>query len=154
MQVAVDHIIWLGHPVVKLRTDGEPSVKSFADAVAAALKERGLRAVPDLTPKGDSQAGGVQESAVQQFKGKCRVICSQTSELHGLELDAKHPLLPWAVAYAGQLVTRTVVTADGLTSYRKITGRREVPRPLQPWGEKVLFLPGGGKPNHEWCRSL
>ena len=64
MRVAADHILWLGHPAVMIRTDGEPSIKSLADAVVAVLKERGVRAVPDLTPKGDSQAEGVQEAAV------------------------------------------------------------------------------------------
>ena len=70
MQVTVGHIIWLGHPCVALRTDGEGPIKAFADAVAAKLKERGVRVVPILTPEGDSQTGGAQESAVQQLKAK------------------------------------------------------------------------------------
>ena len=60
----VEHVLYLGHDAVKFRTDGEPAVKLLAEKAAAELKKRGVRVVPDLTPKGDSQAGGMQESAV------------------------------------------------------------------------------------------
>ena len=144
-KTVVEHIVWLGHPCVKLRTDGEPAVRALAASVAAALKGKNVRTVPDLTPKGDSQAGCIQESAVHQVKGKCRTICAHAAETHGVTIGPTHHLLPWAVQYAAQLIVRTVVAPDGTTGYRRITGRRAVPRPMLPWGDKVQYIPGGGK---------
>ena len=107
-------------------------------AVAARLKEASVRVMPDVTPKGDSQAGGRQESAVRIVKEKTRCIWKQACELHGMEPETKHPVLPWCVQYAGQLISRTVVGLDGLTAWRRITGRPTFPRQLVPWGEKVM----------------
>ena len=71
---------------MKLRTDGEPAVKALVDIVASELKAEKVTVVPDLTPKGDSQAGGAHESALKQFKDKCRVICSAAAATHGVTL--------------------------------------------------------------------
>ena len=70
IDATVDHIVWLGHPRVKLRCDGERSVRALLEMVAEALKAKGLHVVLDATPMGDSQAGGMQESAVMEFKVK------------------------------------------------------------------------------------
>ena len=141
----VEHVLYLGHDAVKFRTDGEPAVKLLAEKAAVELKKRGVRVVPDLTPKGDSQAGGMQESAVGRVKAKTRCLWHQACEQHDITPDAKHHLLSWCVQYAGQLICRTVVGEDGKTGWRRTSGRVEFPRPLMPWGEKVHYIAGGGK---------
>jgi hypothetical protein len=141
----VDHCVWLGEPRLKFRSDGEPAVAALLAKVAVELKGRGVAVVPDLTPKGDSQAGGEQESAVTVFKNKARTMWHQACELHGVADRPDHALLPWLVQYAGQLVTRTHLHPDGRSSWSKVTGRREFPRAFLPWGEKVHFVAGGGK---------
>ena len=69
-KVLVEHIEDLGHPKVKLRSDGEKAIKALLAQVAAELKKKGVTVVPDQTPMGDSQAGGVKEAAVKTVKDK------------------------------------------------------------------------------------
>jgi len=105
--------------------------------------------VPDQTPEGDSQAGGVQEAAVKTVKDKTRCIWLQFCEMHGLKTETgnhRHQLLPWAVRYAGQLHTRTVKGADGRTGWQRHKGGwRDFPRKAIRWGEKVQYVQGGAK---------
>jgi len=144
------HILWLGYDRITFRSDGERAVRALIEKTAERLKARGIQVGIDVTPVGDSQAGGLQEAAVQQFKARCRTIWYQAADLHfGGCSKANHEkalrLLPWCVQYAGQLVTRSCKNAEGKTPWTMVTGRREFPRPLIPWGEKVHFIPGGGK---------
>ena len=141
----VDHCLWLGEARLKLRSDGEPAVRALLEKVAEVLKTKGISVVPDLTPKGDSQAGGAQESGVQQFKNKARSLWHQACELHGVPAAPDHALLPWLTQYAGQLITRTHVYPDGRSGWSKVTGRHEFPKQFVPWGEKVHYIAGGGK---------
>ena len=133
-----------------MRSVGERSVKALLGKVAENLKTRGVHVVPDTTPVGDSQAGGMQESAVMEFKVKCRILWFHACEFHfGADLGAGRKgaqrLLPWCAQYAGQLISRTRKDANGQTAWTKITGRREFVRPLIPWGEKVQYIAGGGQ---------
>jgi len=145
VKTVVQHVLWLGYNRVKLRSDGEPAIRALLDEAAVELKKKGVEVVPDKTPVGDSQAGGLQESSVNQEKNKCRAIWQQACELHQVSSSSNHRLLPWCVQYAAQLVTRTHKGDDGKTSWSIVTGRREFPRPLAPWGEKVMYIAGGGK---------
>ena len=65
--------------------------------------------------------------------------------LAGAAHERSQRLIPWCVQYAGQLITRTNLNAEGRTAWTEITGRREVPRKFIPWGDKVQYIPGGGK---------
>ena len=141
----VDHILWLGHSRVKLRSDGERPIRSLLDKAAAELKAKGVDVVPDQTAKGDSISAGLHEAAVHVVKGKCRAIWRQAAQLHGIKNGMLSTLLPWCVLYAAQLITRTHRHDNGQTSWTINTGSREYRRPLVPWLEKVLYLEGGGK---------
>ena len=149
VKVMVEHIVDLGHPKVKLRSDGEKSIKALLAQVAAELKRKGVTVVPDQTPEGDSQAGGVQEAAVKTVKDKTRCLWLQFCEMHGIRAETgnhRHQLLPWAVRYAGQLHTRTVKGADGRTGWQRHKGGwRDFPRKAIRWGEKVQYVQGGAK---------
>ena len=145
VKVLVEHILFLGHAEIRLRSDGDSPIKALLTEVAVELTKAGVRVVPDLTPKGDSQAGGLQEAAVKVVKEKVRCIWHQACELHGTAPGSHHPMLPWCVQYAAQLLNRTVVGTDGKTAWRRVTGRVAFPRPLMPWGEMVHFIEGGGK---------
>lgn len=82
---------------------------------------------------------------MHQLKNKCRALWHQACELHQIGGESHHRLLSWCVQFAGQLVTRTRKGTDGMTSWSIVTGRREFPRKLVPWGERVLYIAGGSK---------
>ena len=86
-------------PKVVLRSDGEKASKALLGQVTVRLNEAGVTVVPDQTPHGDSQAGGLQESAVKTIKDNTRMIWLQFCEMHKLSAETgnhKHNLLPWA----------------------------------------------------------
>ena len=137
----MEHIVDLGHPKIRLRSEGENPIKALLSQVACEVKNKGITVVPDQTPKGDSQAGGVQESAVKSIKESTRCIWMQFCEMHGIKSEVgnhRHKLLPWAVRYAGQIHSRTVKGPDGMTAWqRQKGGWRTSPRKALKWGEKV-----------------
>ena len=96
----MEHIVDLGHHKVTLRSDGEKAIKAMLGQVAAELKRKGVTVVPDQTPMGDSQAGGLQEAAVKTIKENTRCIWMQFCEMHGIKSEVgnhRHKLLPCAV---------------------------------------------------------
>ena len=139
IETVVQHILWLGYTRIKFRSDGEPAIRALIEDATVALKKKGVEVVPDKTLVGDSQAGGLQETAVKQVKDKSRCLWMQACELHGIDPGDNHALIPWCAQYAGQLLTRTHKTSDGRSGWSKVTGRREYPRPLVPWGKSPLY---------------
>ena len=97
----------LGYPAVQLRSDGEPAIRAFAEELGKELKSKGVRVIPNKTPKGDSQPAGLVEDAGCSLKAKCRTLVNYARELHGVVMGQSHPCLPWAVQYAGQLLVRS-----------------------------------------------
>ena len=55
-----DYVMRLGVNRVKLRSDGGAPIRALLDQVSGELRRRGIEVVPDKTPKGDSQAAGLQ----------------------------------------------------------------------------------------------
>ena len=145
VKMVVSAVLWAGYDRVKLRSDGEAAIRALIDEVAARLKRQGVQVVLDRTPVGDSQAAGLQESAVLQLKNKARKLWHQFCELQGIKAGGGKHLLPWCIQYAAQLITRTHKGSDGKTPWGLITGRGIYNRPLIPWGERVLAIAGGGK---------
>ena len=87
---------------------------------------------------------------MQQFKNRCRALWTWACELHvgrlpGAGHERSQWLIPWCVQCAGQLTTRTNLNAEDRTAWAEIAGRRDVPRKSLPWGDKVQYIPGGGK---------
>jgi len=60
-----DWVTWLGHHTIKFRSDGEAALHAFLNESASRQIARRVRAYVEKTPPGDSQAGGQQETAVQ-----------------------------------------------------------------------------------------
>ena len=140
-----EFILGLGLTRVKLRSDGEPAVRALLEQVSAEIRRRGLEVVPDQTPKGDSQAAGMQESTVHRVKCKARTLWHAARELHQVDPGDAHVAAIWCVQYAAKLINRTHKGPDGRSAWSRITGRKEFPRPIAPWGEKVMFAMGGHK---------
>jgi len=137
----------LGYPEIILRSDNEPAMKSFKDAVAKDLRERfGVRVITQATPKYDSASAGMIESGIKAIKEKVRTLVIAARELHGVVIGPDHVALEWCIRFAGQILSRTVKGADGLTAFQRAFQRRSHPRALPaPWGEKVLYMEASKK---------
>ena len=61
----------LGYSRVTLKTDQEPSIRSWARAVA---RHRIADTVPEVSPVGESQANGAAEQGVGEVKGMIKIL--------------------------------------------------------------------------------
>ena len=78
----------LGYPELIVRSDNEPAMLAFRDAVIRELKERsGVRAIAQAPPKYDSASAGMVEKAIKQVKEKVRTLVIATRELDGAVMD-------------------------------------------------------------------
>ena len=126
----VESLNRLGNPELIVRSDTVPAMLAFRDAVIRELKERfGVRAIPQAAPKDDSASAGTVENAMKQVKEKVR-----------------HVALAWCGRFAGQIISRTVNRADGLTAFQRAFQRASHPRAMPAaWGEIILYLEASKK---------
>ena len=67
-------------------------------------------------------------------------------ELRGAVVDPEHVALAWCVRFAGQIISRTVKGADGLSAFQRAFQRSSHPRAmLAAWREKILYLEASKK---------
>ena len=81
------------------------------------LKERsGVGAIAQA-PKYDSASAGMVENAIKTSQGeKVRTLVIATR--HGVVVDSDRVALAWCVRFAGEIISRTVRGADGLTAFQ------------------------------------
>ena len=78
----VESLNRLGYSELVVRSNNEPAVLAFRDAVIRELEERsGVRAIPQAPPKYDSASAGMVEDAIKQVKEKVRTVVIATLEL-------------------------------------------------------------------------
>ena len=134
-----------GYPELIVRSDNEPAMLAFRDAVIRELKQRcGVRAIAHAPPKYDSASAGMVENATKHVKEKVRTLVTATRDLHGVVMDPEHVALAWCVRFAGQINARIVKGADGLTAFQR--ERAFHPQAMRSaWGEKILYLEASKK---------
>ncbi|CAE8639057.1 unnamed protein product, partial [Polarella glacialis] len=86
---------------LRLRTDQEPAIQAFAQAVAAA---RGGSTVVEVTPAKSSSSLGCGERYIRSLMEQLRVITIQFRKLWNRALTPA--LLPWAVFHSSWLLNR------------------------------------------------
>ena len=123
-----------------LKSDTERSIVALRDA---ALSQFSNMSYENAT-KGESQSNGLIESMIGKMEGQVRTLKSALQERYDIELNPKHPILPWLVDYAGVTLSRFQRGADGRTPYERSTGkpwRVQVPE----FGECIFYQPLKGE---------
>ena len=123
-------------------------LKSDTERSIVALRDAALGQFPNMSyenaTKGESQSNGLIESMIGKLEGQVRTLKSALQERYDVEINPKHPILPWLVDYAGVTLSRSQRGADGRTPYERSTGkpwRIQVPE----FGECVLYQPLKGE---------
>ena len=99
---------------VTMKTDNEPALVSVAENVGRLRAAKGgVGMVVEHSPVHSSKSNGIVERAVQSVQGVVRTLRSAVEEKWGVELEVDHAVWPWLVEYAGWLLTRAEVGADG-----------------------------------------
>ena len=85
-----------------------------------------------------SKSNGIIERSVHSVQGMTRTMRSALEEKWGVKLEVEHRVWPWLVEYAGHLLTRAEVGADGKTAYERSRGKVAQLTGVEP-GEGVLW---------------
>ena len=113
------------HGDMVVKSDQEPALRSVVEDVGRLKAVDGSgRYVAENSPVGASQSNGVIERAVQSVAGQVRVLLGALEEKWGFAVPCDHPLLPYVVEYAGVLLNRFEVGADGRTAYERNKGKK------------------------------
>ena len=123
-----------------LKSDTERSIVAWRDAALSQFPNMSY----ENATKGESQSNGLVESMIGKLEGQVRTLKSALQEHYDVELNPKHPILPWLVDYAGVTLSRFQRGADGRTPYERSTGkpwRIQVPE----FGECILYQPLKGE---------
>ena len=106
----VESLNRLGNPEFMVRSDNEPVVLAFRDAVIRELKERfSVRAIAQAPTKHDSASAGTVENAIKQVKENVRTLVTATRKLRGVVTDPERVALAWCVCayrWSGRLPYR------------------------------------------------
>ena len=73
------------------------------------------------------------------FRKQVRVLKIALEQKKQLVLKDDHPLMAWIPEYAGFLLSRFQVAADGKTANERIKGE-SYPRELVDYSERVMFM--------------
>ena len=124
---------------VVVKSDQEPAIKFLVDDVR--VNRTGAKTIVEMAPRGSKGSNGVIERAVQSMEQQVRTMKSALDERMGVKIDVMHPIIVWMCDYAGFLLNRMEVSADGKTAYERNKGKKAQVLGLE-FGERVLWKHG------------
>ena len=105
------------HQDLIVKSDQESVVRAVVEEVGKARAALGSEKwIVEHSPVRSSQSNGVVERAVQSVQGQLRVMKLAIGYRWNVTIPSSHPLLAWAVEYAGVLLNRFEVGHDGRTA--------------------------------------
>ena len=122
---------------VHLKSDQEPAMLAFQARVQRARKSR---TTPVNSPKGDHQANGRAEKAVQVFQNLVRRLRLATESHLGIRIPHKHPALFWLIEWVGGAHNRFKDGRDDGKTPRERAGWQSSSEVME-FGETVYFVP-------------
>ena len=128
------------NPVI-IQCDKEMSIMDVCRKVA---RERNARTVLRFAPKTSHQSNGFVEAVHGHIQGLARCYQTQIETNTGVQLSATSLAIPFAIRYAGFVLSRFTVRPDGRTPFQYLLGTPYV-SPLCMFGESVFAL----IPDHE-----
>ncbi|CAK0831086.1 unnamed protein product, partial [Prorocentrum cordatum] len=115
----------LGATQLRLRSDGEPSIVSIANAVAAKrLKFDGNKVTVEQTPRYSSQSLGAVGAQQKILQGQTRTIRAATEKMLGIKIGPGHVLWPWLVRHVGFIAEMFHIKSNGRTLHQDATGTK------------------------------
>ena len=122
------------NPVI-IQCDKEMSIIDVCRKVA---RERNARTVT-ICAKSKSSEQRVVEAVHGHIQGLARCYQTQIETNTGVQLSAISPAIPFAIRYAGFVLSRFTVRPDGRTPFQYLLGTPYV-SPLCMFGESVFAL--------------
>ena len=95
---------------------------SISDVCGKVARERNARTVLRFAPKTSHQSNGTVEAVPGHIQGLARCYQTQIETNTGIQLSAISPAIPFAVRYAGFVLSRFTVRPDGRTPFQNLLG--------------------------------
>ena len=127
----------LGYNKLVFKSDNEHSV---VDLWRAIKNKRTGETVPENAPKGESQANGIAERAIQDVEGLLRTLKVAVERRLGIRLKPSDAIMPWLVEHCGTLINRCRVGIDGLTAQERLKNKPNKKKMCEV-AESVLYMP-------------
>ena len=117
---------------------------SIIDVCRKVARERNARTILRFAPKTSQQSNGIVEAIHGHIQGLARCYQTQIETNTGIQSSAISPAIPFAIRYAGFVLSGFTVRPDGRTPFQYLLGTPYV-SPLCMFGESVFAL----IPDHE-----
>ena len=105
----------LGHPVIELKCEQEPSTIDVRNQLIKRCE--GTQLIPFATPKGSKGALGAGERAHLAVEGKLRSNRDRLEQVYKTKIGPNHLLIPWLVRHISWLLDRFQTKSNGKTAY-------------------------------------
>ena len=135
-----EDIKYLDYHKIILKCDQESSITALRDRVRLARAATGAQTIPEDAPKGESQANGVVEKAVQEVEDMVATLLSALEFRLDRRLPLDAPVLAWLVEYAATSINHFREGRDKKTPLERHRAMKHE-RPLADFGERVHYLP-------------
>ena len=123
-----------------VKSDQENAIEDVKKDMSRRRIADGQSTTQESSPTGDSNANGRVEKGIQEVNGVTRTLRSALEERLGCTITINHPIFPWLVRHAAQVIIRYQVRSSGKTSYRMGKGVDSI-LPVAEFGEVVHFAP-------------
>lgn len=144
---------------VTVKSDQEPAIISLVEGLA---RERArlhpeARTIIEHSPVAESASNGIAERAVQALENQIRVLKLGLEEKLKASVPVSHPVVPWIIEHAADILTKYPVSKDGKTPYERLKGKRYRGEIFEI-GQVVTYrIPGkveGGLLRARWRRAI
>ena len=125
---------------IVMKSDPEKAIEDVKKDVSRRRIAIGQSTTQESTAVGDSNMNGRVERAIQELNGIVRTLRSALEERIGCTITINHPIFPWMVRHASQLIIRYQIRASGKTSFRMGKGVDSI-LPFAEFGKVVHFIP-------------
>eukprot|EP00971_Amphidinium_carterae_P325488 6455761-Amphidinium_carterae.1 len=150
----VSMLLQLPHNKIILKSDDEESIKALKHAAAAEMRVKHGKEILEVVAP-DSASNGLAEGAARDIKATARTLLHGASTMHGAGvIPARHAVVPWAVRYAGAVMTLAQVGLDGRTAYERMWDKK-TSRQMIPFSEQVMYhTPGPSRAEPKWEKGI
>ena len=136
MMAFLNWIKQLGHPIIELKCDQEPTTIDVRNALIKRCQ--GTQLVPFATPKGSNGSLGAGERAHLAAAGKMRSIRHFLETKYQVKIGPDNLLIPWLIRHISWLLDRFQTKKNGKTAYESMRGK-PYKRQVIPFGEIAQF---------------
>ena len=105
-----------------VKTDQEPAILFLVDDICTS--RTGARTIKEAAPRASKGSNGVVERAVQSIEQYLRTLNSALDRRLNTKIITEHPIVTWMCEYAGFVMNRLEIAADGKTAYERIKGKK------------------------------